>query len=128
MHEIAQKHDVSVSSVALRGTLQMQHVAATVVSCRLLSSEDVNPQVLRDRPKQLRQVFQLQLDDEDMERLWEVSGRLAPEPYDGDRDDEEELYMEMMESKRDCSFSMSQIRIWVVLLSDAHILVYGYSR
>jgi aryl-alcohol dehydrogenase-like predicted oxidoreductase len=100
MHEVAQKHDVSVSTVALRWTLQTQHVAATVVSCRLLSSEDVNPQVLRDRPKQLRQVFQLQLDDEDMERLWEVSGRLAPEPYDGDRDDEEELYMEMMESKK----------------------------
>jgi hypothetical protein len=48
----------------------------------------------------LRQVFQLHLDDEDMERLWEVSGRLAPEPYDGDRDDEEELYMEMLESKK----------------------------
>jgi aryl-alcohol dehydrogenase-like predicted oxidoreductase len=100
MHEIAQKHEVSVSTVALRWTLQTQHVAATVVSCRLLSSEDVNPQVLRDRPKQLRQVFQLHLDDEDMERLWEVSGRLAPEPYDGDRDDEEELYMKMMESKK----------------------------
>jgi aryl-alcohol dehydrogenase-like predicted oxidoreductase len=100
MHEIAQKHDVSVSTVALRWTLQAQHVAATVVSCRLLSPEDVNPQVLRDRPKQLRQVFQLHLDEEDMERLWEVSGRLAPEPYDGDRDDEEELYMEMLESKK----------------------------
>jgi aryl-alcohol dehydrogenase-like predicted oxidoreductase len=100
MHEIAQKHDVSVSTVALRWTLQTQDVAATVVSCRLLSSEDVNPQVLRDRPKQLRQVFQLHLDEEDMERLWEVSGRLAPEPYDGDRDDEEEMYMEMLESKK----------------------------
>jgi aryl-alcohol dehydrogenase-like predicted oxidoreductase len=98
LHDIAQKHDVSVSTVALRWTLQTQHVAATVVSCRLLSSEDRDPQVLRDRPKQLRQVFQLNLDDEDMERLWEVSGRLAPEPP-RDRD-EEELYMEMMESKK----------------------------
>jgi hypothetical protein len=51
--------------------------------------------------KQLRQVFQLHL-DEDMERLWECRNRLAPEPYDGDRDDEEEL--EMLESKRACSF------------------------
>jgi hypothetical protein len=39
------------------------------------------------------------------------------EPYDGDRDDEEELYMEMLESKRACSFlvqkqdSSSRLRI-----------------
>jgi diketogulonate reductase-like aldo/keto reductase len=98
MHEIAVKHEVSISTVALRWTLQAQDVAATVVSNRMLSSDDEDPRVLRDRPKQLRQVFKLDLDDEDMEQLWEVSGRLVPVPYEGDRD-EEELYMEMMESE-----------------------------
>lgn len=99
LNDIAQKHDVSVSTVALRWTLQTEHVASTVVSCRLASSDNVDPRVLRERPKQLRQVFQLDLDDEDMGRLWEVSGRLAPEPLRDYRDDaeEEELLMEMME-------------------------------
>jgi aryl-alcohol dehydrogenase-like predicted oxidoreductase len=99
LHDIAQKHDVSMATVALRWTLQVDHVASAVVTCRLLSGDNGDPRLLQDRSQQLRQVFKFELDEDDMDRLWQVSGRVVPEPFDRDRDEDEE-FMEMMESEK----------------------------
>lgn len=96
LHDIATKHGVSMSTIALRWTLQADHVASAVVTCRLLGATDDS---WEHRPQQLRQVFSVELDEEDMGRLWEVAGRVVPEPMFRDQD-EEDLYMEMMESDK----------------------------
>ncbi|GKY98392.1 hypothetical protein MPSEU_000796700 [Mayamaea pseudoterrestris] len=72
IQDIARKHAVSMASVVLRWTLQLDKVAGTVVACRIAPSlNDVAPS---KRPKQLRQVFMFTLDEHDMERLLRVSG------------------------------------------------------
>jgi aryl-alcohol dehydrogenase-like predicted oxidoreductase len=71
--DIALKHRVSVSAVALRWALQLDYVSSVVPSCTLMRDPtDDRPFV---RPKEMRQVFQLELDGEDMERLWEAAGQ-----------------------------------------------------
>ena len=69
--DVALKHGVSVASVALRWAMQLDHVASVVVACTL---EKLSHDCHSDRPRQLRQVFQFELDEEDMERLWDASG------------------------------------------------------
>lgn len=71
LEDVALKHRVSLASVALRWALQLDHVASVVVACEVGESSDDRP---FDRPRQLRQVFRFELDEEDMERLWDASG------------------------------------------------------
>lgn len=71
LEDVALKHRVSLASVALRWAMQLDHVASVVVACELGESSDDRP---FDRPRQLRQVFRFELDEEDMERLWDASG------------------------------------------------------
>jgi diketogulonate reductase-like aldo/keto reductase len=73
LQRIAQKHGVSVSSVALRWLLQSGPLASIVLGTSLNAKEgDDRP---FRRPSELRQVFKFMLDDQDMEELWNVSGR-----------------------------------------------------
>lgn len=72
LNEIARKHQVSIASVVLRWTLQLDFISSTVVSCRF-------PQIMhagrKPREQELRQVFTFQLDEDDMERISELAGQ-----------------------------------------------------
>jgi diketogulonate reductase-like aldo/keto reductase len=74
---ISLKHGVTVASVALRWALQQELVTSVVPSCTLYATDD-RP---FDRPAQLRQVFSFELDDEDLETLWAISGKEKPSSY-----------------------------------------------
>lgn len=92
--DVALKHGVSVASVALRWAMQLDHVASVVVACRLGKLSDGSP---FDRPRQLRQVFQFELDEEDMERLWDASGEQLRKTPDFNPFDFENMTFEDME-------------------------------
>jgi len=79
LQEMAHKHGVSIASVVLRWILQIENVASTTVACRLLPNRHYWDERRRDnqnRAQQLRQVFQFELDDRDMDDLWELSGQI----------------------------------------------------
>lgn len=82
LQQIARKHSVSVASVVLRWTLQQEGVAGTVVACRLLPEHHYwdRKSSGTSRSRQLREVVCFELDAEDMERLWELSGRTEELP------------------------------------------------
>jgi aryl-alcohol dehydrogenase-like predicted oxidoreductase len=96
VRDIANKHRVSMASVVLRWTLRLENVASTVVGCRLLPGHhywDINRPVhpgTLNRNQSLRQVFQFDLDDDDMEILSEISGFREQESREAY--DEAELY------------------------------------
>ena len=73
LEEIANKHQVSIASVVLRWSIQLDEVGCVVVGSSLNAHFDYN-----DRPytrqNDLRQVFSFLLDEEDMDRLWNVCG------------------------------------------------------
>lgn len=71
---ISLKHLVSVASVALRWSLQQELVTSVVPSCTLYDDKD-RP---FDRPSKLREVFSFELDNEDLDRLWAISGKEKP--------------------------------------------------
>ena len=72
--EISLKHRVSVATVALRWALQQEFVTSVVPSSRLHGDDD-RP---FDRPSKLREVFTMELDQEDLEKLWDISGKEKP--------------------------------------------------
>ena len=74
---ISRKHRVTVAAVALRWALQQELVTSVVPSCTLYETDD-RP---FDRPAQLRQVFSFELDGEDLEKLWAISGKEKPSSY-----------------------------------------------
>ena len=84
LQEISRKHNVSIASILLRWTLQLDHVASTVVASRLLPEhfywdrQSSGPARLR----QLREVVLFELDEEDMEILRELSGWPKQLPQD----------------------------------------------
>jgi aryl-alcohol dehydrogenase-like predicted oxidoreductase len=104
LNGIARKHDVSAASIALRWLLQSKQrsskgesestspplLASTIVSCRLLPE-----QFCWDRPythpskrmQQLREVVKFELDEEDMERLWQITGSNTHDLSYGDTDE-----------------------------------------
>lgn len=71
IQEIARKHGVSMASVVLRWTLQLDKVAGTVTACQLVSFD---PNAVDMRTRQLREVFTFALDAEDMQQLWQATG------------------------------------------------------
>jgi len=89
LETIALKHSVSIASIVLRWTLQLQHVASTVVSCRMIYEDDG----LRRKPREqeLREVFRFHLDDDDMEQLWKLTG-CSPEKVNSI--DEDQLFLD----------------------------------
>lgn len=93
LENIARYHGVSMASVALRWALQLDHVGGTVVRCNMMKSEDDKPRSLSKRLKQLRSVFTFELSEDDMDRLWEISGvdKTRTEQGQDDGDEEEEL-------------------------------------
>jgi aryl-alcohol dehydrogenase-like predicted oxidoreductase len=92
---IALKHRVSIASVVLRWTLQLDHIASAVVVCRLLHEQE-REQKKKTRQQELRQVFTFELDDDDIARLWDASG------YESQIDPMyDEYYMEMLENGDD---------------------------
>jgi len=114
LDDVALKHRVSVASVALRWAMQLDHVASVVVSCGLGHMSDDRPFV---RPENLRQVFRFELDEEDMERLWEASGeaRLVKEPDFNPLVDLENIDFDGMEGDDDSQFfpNLSNSKLWL---------------
>lgn len=74
VQSIARKYGVSVASVALRWSLQLDNVVGATVACRL----DKEPVYSRKRISELREVFTFSLEEEDMESLWQLSGCQSP--------------------------------------------------
>ena len=73
LKDIALKHQVSVSSIALRWAMQIGNLGSVVVASGFNGlNDDDRPFV---RPHSLRQIYSFHLDDEDMEQLWDVSGK-----------------------------------------------------
>ena len=72
--EIALKYRVSIASVAIRWSLQLEHVECATVSCRLDQNQDLQSK----RQKRLREVFSFQLDEEDLGTIRKISGVQDP--------------------------------------------------
>lgn len=72
LEDMSHKHCVSIASIALRWILQRKHIESLVVSTRLSGSDETGAQRI-SRKQQYRDVFRFELDDDDMERLWEIS-------------------------------------------------------
>ena len=112
---IALKHRVSVASVSLRWAIQLNHVASVIVTCGLGDMRDDRP---FEWPEQLRQVFRFELDDEDMERLWEASGEaeLVKEPHFNPMVDLENVDFENKEEGDKASLFLSDLsnrKLWL---------------
>ena len=107
LQDMAHKHSTSIAAIVLRWTLQMPHVAGTVVTRRLLpehcfwnlqrhssqsntSSSSSSPE---RRIQDLRQVFRFELDEQDMERLRELSGPVESNASDSRNDDERSTWL-----------------------------------
>lgn len=70
--DIAYKYQVSAASVALRWSLHLDNLGSVVVGSRVgMDDEDERPFT---RPRALRKVFTFELDDGDMQRLWDATG------------------------------------------------------
>lgn len=91
LEHIALYHGVSMAAVALRWSLQLDHVGSTVVRCNMMREMDDRPRSLSTRLKQLRDVFRFELSKEDMDRLWDVSGVDKSVDRNGEDDEEDEL-------------------------------------
>lgn len=92
---IALKHRTSIAAVALRWGLQLDTVASSVVSCRLVYPDDGMNR--KPRQEQLRQVFRFELDKEDMEILWKLTGQ-TESLNQLETDNKEDISLEMLES------------------------------
>ena len=70
--DIAYKYQVSVASVVLRWSLHLDNLGSVSVGSRVgVLDEDERPFT---RPRELREVFTFELDNEDMKRLWDITG------------------------------------------------------
>ena len=79
LQRIARKHEVSMSSVALRWALQSGHLASILIGTSFNANQgDDRPYI---RPKELRTVMTFQLDDDDMNELWTISGKHEEDEY-----------------------------------------------
>jgi hypothetical protein len=94
--------------------MQLKFVASVVVACGLGDISDDRP---FDRPEQLRQVFRFELDEEDMDRLWEASSeaKLVKEPEFNPIVDLENVDFEAMEGDEDALFfpDLSNNKLWL---------------
>lgn len=72
LHHIALKHRVSIETVALRWALQLEAVSSIVVPW------STQEELIEDQPLRLRQIFSVELDEEDEHQLWEASGCELP--------------------------------------------------
>jgi aryl-alcohol dehydrogenase-like predicted oxidoreductase len=77
LSHIALKHRVSIATVCLRWVLQLDHVASSIVSCSLLGNTEDGSKITK-RIKSYRDVFRFELDEDDMQQLWELSGMEDP--------------------------------------------------
>jgi aryl-alcohol dehydrogenase-like predicted oxidoreductase len=94
---IALKHGASIASVVLRWSLQLQHVASTIVTCQLVHPDDGLRRKFRGQ--ELREVFRFRLDEDDMQQLWELSGRAEPQQLHMDSEENDSMFDEMMEDE-----------------------------
>ena len=113
IQDIARKHGVSAASVVLRWTLQLDKVVGTTVACRLACPDDESPD---KRPRQMRQVFTFALDEDDMDRLWAVTGCTASDDPLGigqgdDVSDEDEELHAMMERQANGLYLSPKTRV-----------------
>lgn len=74
LYHIALKHRVTIETVVLRWTLQLDYVSSVVVQGDLRDMEEQK----QLQPQRLRKVFSLELDDEEIDQLWEASGCEKP--------------------------------------------------
>lgn len=102
--DIALKHRVSIASVCLRWLLQLKHVSSAAVSLNLMEvgmndNEDLKTS---QRIKTFRDVFRFELDEEDMNKIWELSGMEEPSDeiqFSFDDDDSESEYAMRFEQR-----------------------------
>ena len=85
LEDIAYKHQVSIASIAIRWSMQLDQINNVVVSSSLNSNCD-DMDIPHTRHSDLRQTFGFFLDDEDLERLNDVSGLTID-----DQDDEMDI-------------------------------------
>lgn len=116
LDDLALKYSVSIASIVLRWSLQLEHVGGVVVASAMVENAEMNRALrLKPRTQLLRQVFTFQLDDDDMEMLWKVSGRDEPEVSEFD----EEAFMDMMERgnglvlPKDSGTDSSKRKLWL---------------
>lgn len=74
LYHIALKHRVSIDTVVLRWTLQQDYVSRVVVQGDLRDIEEQR----QFQPQRLRRVFSFELDDDEINQLWEASGCEKP--------------------------------------------------
>ena len=91
LEEIACKYQVSIASVAIRWSIQLDQVGSVVIGSSLNTKFD-NDERPFTRPSDLREVFSFELDDDDMDKLWDVSSEMKVEvghmhDFDDDRID-----------------------------------------
>jgi aryl-alcohol dehydrogenase-like predicted oxidoreductase len=95
LQHVARKHGVSISTVVLRWTLQLDEVASAVVTTSLQREDS-----LSKRRQELRDVFRFELDDQDMKQMWDVSGQPSkPAPVDAEVD--EEAFLQLKEEMKE---------------------------
>ena len=75
LSDLSLKHSVDISTVALRWAMQQDHVGTIAVGTSL--NTRVDPECPFRFPKQMRKAFSLHLEEEDLDRLLNVSG-LSP--------------------------------------------------
>lgn len=75
--DISRKHRVPLAAVALRSALRKENLGSVVVSSRVGAAAEREERGVGgyELPQSLRQLFSFDLDEEDEERLWHVSGR-----------------------------------------------------
>lgn len=123
LQDVAHKHGVSIAAVVLRWTLQVQpqQVVGTVVTCRLLPEHhfwDGTPHhSTEQRIQDLRSVFRFALDEEDMERLLELSGHVEQEAASAELLGEEQDWL-LLEQQQDEQMKTSSSGLFIPRSGD----------
>ncbi len=86
LQKIAYKHQVSIASVVTRWSMQLDQVGSVVVGSSLNTKYDNDGHPFT-RPNDLREAFSFELDEDDMDKLWEISGSSRVQPAGSNMDD-----------------------------------------
>ena len=67
---IAEKHEVTISSVALRWAMQLDHIGSIIIGCGFSVDDDWKKSMTDCR--RLKELYSFHLDSDDMEMLWNI--------------------------------------------------------
>jgi len=84
LSDISHKYQVPVAAVALRWALTMDNLASVVVSSRVgaAAGNEESGGGKYNRHQSLRQLFTFELEEEDIKRLWDISGGVQLPAWD----------------------------------------------